>query len=270
MTLASNIAAAWTNIATVAAGCTLTASSEAAGMLVSKLQNEHTRRNWRSGATSTVSITGTYPTDQSADTVDLLNTNLTAGGLARVRFTSAGGVGGDVWDSNAGLATGQVDPSYKDAIVLASSVKSGWRSFTIDLVDASRSYIEAGFLFIGTRTQFAYNYSYGAGRTRVDPSITKKTNGGQTVVRLKPAFWQWEIPMGWITEVQTNGVVEQIDLLNGRHLPVLFLMNPASTNLGKDSIFGLIQDSSPVVSIQSFDSAGGVMSSKTYKVEQRL
>ena len=81
---------------------------------------------------------------------------------------------------------------------------------------------------------------------------------------LRAPFWEWEIPMGWITEAQTNGALEQINLLNGRRLPVLFIMNPASTNLGRDSIFGLIQESSPVEFIQAFDTAGGMMSSTSF------
>jgi hypothetical protein len=267
MTLASNIAAASTNIALNA---TLTASSEASGMLVTKLQNEHTKRNWRTGAATTATISIDLGSVKSFDTIALLNTNLLADGTYRVRSSIADPTGViNVYDS--GTITGGVDPNYKDLIVVIATPVTTARYLVINLAQPTvATYIEAGFLFIGTRTQFAYNYSYGAGRTRVDPSILKKTNGGQTIIRPKPAFWQWEIPMGWITEVQKNGIVEQINLLNGRILPVLFIMNPASTNLGRDSIFGLIQDSFPVVSLSTFDSAGGIMSSASLKVEQRL
>jgi hypothetical protein len=270
MTLASNIAAAWTNIALTA---TLTASSEAAGMLVTKLQQEDTKRNWRTGATTTASVLATYSTNQSADTFFMANTNLTAAGIARVRLSStdATGAAGDIWDSNPTSVPGQVDPNYKDALILASSVKSGFKYERWDLTDTSLTYLEAGFKFTSTRTQFDYNYSWGDGRTRVDPSIYATTKGGQTKIKSRTPFWRWEIPMGWITQAQKNGAIEQINLLNGRKLPVLFIMNPASTNLGRDSIFGLIQDSFPVVSLQAFDSAGGIMSSiASLKVEQRL
>lgn len=271
MTLASNIAAAWTNIALNA---TLTASSEASGMLVTKLQQEDTKRNWRTGATTSASLLASFASNQSADTFALFNTNLTALGVGRVRLfpTMANAIAGTsaVYDSNAGSAAGQVDPNYKDAIVLASSVQTGWKVAAFDLQDATVSYIEAGFMFIGTRTQFDYNYAYGAGRTRIDPSIPKKTKGGQTKLMIRPPYWDWKIPMGWITEAQTNGAIEQINLLNGRRLPVLFIMNPSSTNLGRDSIFGLMPDLAAVEVIQAFDSAGGLMSSTSFHVEQRL
>lgn len=265
----SNLAAAWTNIALNA---TLTASSEAAAMLVTKLQQEDTKRNWRTGSTTTAYVLATYAANQSADTFALMNTNLTAAGIARVRLSSADATGaaGDVWDSNSGGAAGQVDPNYKDLVVLASSVKSGWKYCRIDLTDTSLTYLEAGFLFIGTRTQFDYNYAYGAQCTRVDPSIPKKTKGGQTKIMRRPQFRRWDLPVNFITEAQRWSIVESIDFLNGLSLPVLFVLDPSSTNLGRDSIFGLIQESTPVVTIEGFDSAGGIMVSKSYRVEQRL
>lgn len=262
---ASNIAAAWTNIALNA---TLAASSEAANMLVTKLQQEDTKRNFRTGSTTTVDIDLTFSSTQSADTFFLANTNLTAIGTVRIRLSNTGLGNTDIWDSTA--TAGLVDTKYKDAIVLASSVKSGWKYARITLTDTSLTYIEAGFLFIGIRTQFDYNYSYGAQRTIVDPSIQKKTKGGQTKVLSRPKFKRWELPMGFVTEVQRWSAVEQIDLLNGISVPVLFILDPSSTNLGRDSIFGLIQESSPVTFIQAFDSAGGIITSKSYRVEQRL
>lgn len=267
MTASFNIAAAGTNIALTA---TLTASSEAAGMLVTKLQQEDTKRNWRTGATTSATISIDLGIVQSFDTIGLVNTNLLADGTYRVRASVADPTGAtNVWDT--GTITGGVDPNYKDLIVLKSTPVTTARYLVINLSQPTvATYIEAGFLFIGLRTQFDYNYSWGDGRTRVDPSIFAKTKGGQTKIKIRPPFWQWDIPMGWITEVQKNGVLEQINLLNGRRLPVLFIMNPASTNLGRDSIFGLIQESFPVISVQAFDSAGGIMSSASLKVEQRL
>lgn len=265
----TNISAAWTNIALNA---TLTASSEAAAMLVSKLQQEDIQRCWRTGATTTAYVLATFSSNQSADTFALFYTNLTAAGIVRVRLSSvdATGAAGDVYDSNSGAVAGQVDPNYKDAIVLASSVKSGWKYCRIDLTDTSLSYIQAGFLFIGTRSEFEYNYSYGAQCTRVDPSIQKKTKGGQTKIMRRPQFRKWDLPFDFVTAAQRWSIVESIDFLNGISVPVLFILDPTSTNLGRDSIFGLIQESSPVITTKGFDSTGSLMMSKSYRIEQRL
>ena len=175
----SNIAAAWTNIALTA---TLTASSEAASMLVTKLQQEDTKRNWRTGAATSATLYIDLGSAQSFDTLALLNTNLLADGTYRLRASIADPTCvTNTYDSTT--IAGAVDPNYKDLILALSSVKSGNRYLRLDLAQPTvATYIEAGLLFIGLRTQFDYNYSYGAGRTRVDPSIQKKTKGGQTKI----------------------------------------------------------------------------------------
>jgi hypothetical protein len=78
------------------------------------------------------------------------------------------------------------------------------------------------------------------------------------------------LPIELVTEVQRWSVVEQIDLLNGIRLPVLFILDPASTNLGRDSIFGLITESRPSSRYRALIPPAAIMSSKTYKIDQRL
>lgn len=264
----SNPAFSWTNIALNA---TLTASSEAAAMLVSKLQQQDTKRNWRTGAVTTAYILGTYSSNQSADTFFLANTNLTAAGIARIRLSSvdATGAAGDIYDSNSAGTAGQVDPNWKDLVVLASSVKSGWKYIRIDLTDTTLTYIEAGFLFVGTRTQLDIGYQ-SAQITIIDPSVQKKTKGGQTRIMVRPKYRRGEFSFEFISNSQLRSTVDMIDLLNGIGTPVLMITNPSSTNLGRDSIFGLLQGSSPVVLSNILDSTGAIMSSKQYTIDQRL
>ncbi len=263
----SNIAVAWNNLALTA---TLTAASEAANMLVGKLQQKDTRRNWRSGAVTSTSIFIDFGSAQSIDTLALLNTNLLADGTYRLRLSIADPTCVTAaYDS--GTIAGAVDPNYKNLIHLAPAVQAGNRYARLDLSQPTvATYLEAGFLFVGLRTSFAYNYAYGAQITQVDPSIQKPTKGGQTNVMFRNKFRRWELPFDFITKVQRWSLVEQIDLLNGVSLPVLFILDPSSSNLGRDSIFGLITESSPVVAVRGLDSAGGAMSSKSYKVDQRL
>ena len=263
----SNLTASWTNLALLA---TLTSSSEATTMLEKKLQHEDTKRNWLTGAATSATIYVDLCIVKSFDTVALFNTNLLADGTYRIRASVADPTcATNVYDSTT--IAGGVDPNYKDLIVPIATPVTTARYLRIDLAQATVvTYIEAGFLFIGLRTQFAYNYAYGAQCTRVDPSIQKKTKGGQTKIMRRTQFRRWDLPVNFITEAQRWSIVESIDVLNGLSLPVLFVLDPASTNLGRDSIFGLIQESSPVVTIEGFDSAGGIMVSKSYRVEQRL
>jgi hypothetical protein len=268
----TNVSVAWVNIA---GSAPLAASSAATDMPVTLLQQEDVSRNYRSSAVTSVAIIASYAANQSFDSVALLNTNLTAAGIVRIRtfatLSDANSATGALYDSNPGGSTaGQVDPNYKSAIVLASSVQTGWKALRIDLVDLSLTYLEAGFLFIGTRTQFTYNYDYGATRTVVDPSEHKTTRGGQTKIIAKPKFRRWDFNIGTMTETQRWSVAEAIDLANGISSPILFFMDPSSTNLGRDTIFGLLQESSPVASIQGFGSDGNPMYSRPYKIDERL
>jgi hypothetical protein len=271
MTAAWNIAAAWGNIA---GNGTLTAFSAATAMPITLLQQEDVSRRWRSAAGTSSNFKDVFASNQSADTFCILGTNLTAAGIVRVRLypTSADADAGTnvIWDSNPSNTPGTVDPLYEDAIVLASSVQSGWKASRVDLTDTSTGYQEAGYLFISTRTQFTYNYAYGAQRTWVDPSEHKKTRGGQTKIISKPKFRKWQIPIEVVTETQRWALVEAMDIANGITSPVLLIMDPSSTNLGRDSIFGLFTETNPVAYIQGFDASGGQLYSRTYQIEERL
>lgn len=259
----SNLAAAWANIAV---NGTLTASSAATAMPVTLLQQEDVSRHWRSAAGTTAYFDLTFGSTQSADAFAILGTNLSATGTIQIKLSNTAAGNTDVWDSGA---VSVVDPNYEDAIILASSVKSGWKYCRVILTDATKSYMEAGFLFIGTRAQFTYNYAYGAQRTVVDPSEHKKTRGGQTKIIARPKFRQWDIPVDFVNETDRWSLIEAMDLANGISTPVLLILDPASTNLGRDSIFGLIQQSDPVGYVQAFDS-GGQVYSRTYRIEERL
>ncbi len=268
MVNAWNIAAAWANIA---GNGTLTTSSATTAMPITNLQQQDILRNWRSGATTTATVYLTFASNQSADTFSVLNTNLTAAGIVRVglypTLTDAGAGTNVIYDSNSGSTPGQVDPNYKKAVVLASSVQTGWKTVRVDLTDTSLSYIEAGFLVVSTRTQYTYNYNFGATLTVVDPSVRKKTKGGQSRIMVRPKFYQADITVGFLTQTQRWNVVDAMDRANGASVPVLFILDPSSSNLSRDSIFGFIE-SSPVTTIQAFDS--GPLYQKPYKIEQRL
>jgi hypothetical protein len=256
MTAAWNIAAASVNIA---GNGTLTASSAATGMPITLLQQKDPIRRWRSAAGTTAYFDLTFSTTQSADTFSIIGTNLTAAGTVRIQLSNVAAGNSDIWDSTA--LAGQVDPVYQDAHILAPAVKSGWKYCRITLTDTSLSYIEAGFLFFSTRTQLSYNFDYGHQFYPVDPCDHKKTAGGTTdIVPHGPIYRRCVLTVGSLTEAQRWSVFQAIGMTNGRSTPILLILDPSSSNLGRDSIFGLIQDDVPVTSIQGFDASGAMYS----------
>lgn len=261
-----NAALAYRNLADSG---TWTASSSIPLRPPSTLQNVHVGRKWRS-LTNSVALTCDLLSAQSFDTVAVLGVNLTAAGLTRVRVSNADSSGalGEIYDS--GSSAGRVDPDYGRLVVLAASPVSG-RYVRVDLSDSSLSYIEAGRGVITLRNQVSINFLPGASDLNTDPAIKKKSRGGQTYI--DPAspdpFRVWEFNFDTLTETERFGFIEQADVRNGSRTDVLLCRNPASTNLGRDTIWGLME-STPIVAQSGYGNDGLPVYSKVYRIEQRL
>lgn len=270
----SNIAILWVNLFDSA---TVTVAGAASDTPASFLQQEDVGRKCRVVGT-TMSILASYAAVQSADTFGVFGLGdsvLAAGaflatGTARLRLSSADatGVAGDVWDTT--VQAGLVDPNYQALIHLSTSVKSGWKYALWTLVQSGATYVQAGRGFIGTRTQVDYNSAWRPQRTMSDPSTKKKTDGGQTKIRVRPRFRVQDFDLEWVTDAQRWALVEAMDLANGAHADVLLIFDPASTNLGRDSIFGLVDVVEPVVTLGISDPAGGYIYGRQYRIEERL
>jgi hypothetical protein len=258
-----NAALAWGNLFNFG---TPTASSAATTTPASNLLIEHVATKWRGTSGATDNVTMAWLSDQAADTFMLngLGPTFLATGTVRLQLTSNGGATGDVYDSTA--TAGIVDPKYGYAIQLLTS--KTFRSAKWTLAQTGASYIEAGRGFVGFRTQVIYNYSPGATRRWMHNTKKTKSSGGQTMIdRASPGKARVEVfTLGWIDETQRWSVHEEIDFNNGDHTDVLLIKNPASTNLGRDSIWGLIQEVSEVTEPYS----GADLYSKSYAIEERL
>jgi hypothetical protein len=256
----ANAALAWINLFDSA---TLSASSAAAAMPVTNLQNEHVAVKWRGTGGTTDNFTATWSANQTADTFAIMGLGSTflATGTVRLQLTSSGGATGDVYDST--VTAGIVDPKYGYAIHLLTP--KTFRSAKWTFSQAGASYIEAGRGLVSVRTEVTFNYAPGAQRSRVSNSRKTKSRGGQTYVdrsTFNPRVE--EMTFGWIDETQRWALHEEIDLNNLDHTDVLLIKDTASTNLGRDSIWGLA-DPSPV--IQPFNLA--TLYSKSYRIEER-
>lgn len=271
MTSAWNVAAAWANIAGNASA--LAASNAATNMPVSLLQQEDIGRRFRATATTT-DIDFTYAATQSADIFDFLGTNLTAAATVRIKLSNVSLGGTDIWDS--GTLSNLVNPASADPVrgadlvVLSSAVRSGWKYCRVTVTDASLSYLDLGFAFFSTRTQYSINRSYGAQLMWIDPSEQKKTKGGQTKIRKLPKFRRCQFAMDFLTATERWALVNVMDITNAMSSPILFVLDPSSLDLVRDSIFGLLTSMDPVTDIQAFGSDGLNMYSRTYQIDERL
>lgn len=235
----------------------LSASSSQLLLPVSNLNTPHIARKWRGSNGSTDYFVFDLGSLSSIDTIAVFGIT---GTQIRVRVSSADSTGaaGDLYDSG----TLSVDQTYLSSINIITNAVSG-RYVRADIT-TSGSYVEAGRCFIGTRTQFSYNYVKGWSRLWNDRSVKTKTRGGQTQVWKDNKYRSIDVTFDFLTQADRDGFVESIDILNGYSVDVLFVTNPASTNLSRDSIWGLMQSMTPVVqpSVATF--------TKQYQIEERL
>lgn len=236
---------------------TLTASSSLLLLPVSNLVVPHIARKWRGSGGVTDYFVANLGAATSIDTLAVFGIT---GTQIRFRISSVDttGAAGDIYDSG----TVSVDQTYLSSIKLITSPVSG-RYVRVDITTTG-SYVEAGRVFIGLRTQFAYNFGKGWQRTWNDRSVRTKTRGGQTQVFADNMFRSVDVKFDFINQTDRDGFVETIDIVNGMKTDVLFVANPASANLSRDSIWGLMTAITPVVQ----PSVG--MFTKQYLIEERL
>jgi len=258
-----NAAIAWQNLAD--AGI-LSASSQVLLMPVSLLQDPHVSRRWRSSVNS-ASFVCDLKSAQSIDSIGVFGGTESVAATARVRVSSTDSLGlaGDLADSGtlASVST-YFDANYGSIVYLLPSPVSG-RYVRIDLSDPSASYVEAGRLFVGLRTQFTYNFTPAAQRAWVDRSVRSKTRGGQTQIWIDNAYRTLDLPFDFVTSAQRYGIVETIDRVVGQRADVLVIMDTDSTDLPRDSVWGMISNMTPVSMSALIDIFG-----KQFQIEERL
>lgn len=236
---------------------TVLASTQELLLPVSNLQNPHVARKYRS-VLSSATVVFDLGAAISIDTLAIFGLNAETI-RARVSATDSTGATGELYDS----ASGNIDADYPSMIYLIGSPVVG-RYISFAIATTSAAYIEAGRVFIGTRTQFSINFAYNWQRQYVDRSVRAKTRGGQTQINPDVTYRTVDLTFGFLSESEKNGVLETIDRVNGMSTDVLFIIDPESTNLPRDTIWGLVSNLTPVVQ-PYFDRF-----SKQYQIEERL
>lgn len=241
----ANAAVVYSNLV-LASATVLTVSSQAGTMPSTNLLTSHVGERWRS-ASNADSISIDKGSASADDTVAVFGLTLSTAGTVRLRLSNVSAGAGEILDTGAlaNQATTYFDLDY-GAFVYLLAAPGAWRYAKIDLADASASYVEAGAVLIGTRTLFTYNFAPGQTIGYVDRSRLALTAGGMTLTYPDNYFRRLQMNFPWLSSAQRYGVVEAMQRLNGKHKNVLMMQDTASTNLARDSIFGLVTDLSPV------------------------
>ncbi len=238
---------------------TISASSSILLSPPSTLQTPDVTERWRSAEAGQGNFIEYI--SSSFDTIAVEGTTMSATGQARVRVSStdSSGVAGDIEDTGWFV----VDGGYNRLVVLLTSVAtSGY--VRVDLSDPGEDYVEAGRLVVGERTQFTVNFQYGWGSGYVSRSIINKTAAGLTKIWRRSKVRTLDVTFSFLSESERHGLVETIDRDNGVEDDILFIVDPTSSKLERDSIWGLATTLSQVT--QPYPE----IFVKQYQIEQRL
>lgn len=252
----ANAIIAYSNLAD-ASTVVYSASSSTLLLPISNLLVPHIARKWRGSSGSTDYFLADFGSAVMMDTVAVMGIT---GQQIQVRVSSVDplGLAGDMYDSGVM----NVDQRYFSSVNLIPSAVVG-RFVRVDITTTD-AYVEAGRLFVGNRVQFSYNYVKGWSRLWTDRSTKSKTRGGQTQVFADNTYRSIDVTFDFLSQNDRDGFIEDIDQINATKTDVLFITNPASANLSRDSIWGLISGMSAVV--QQYV---GVFT-KQYTIEERL
>lgn len=247
---------------------TLTASDSSLLLPVTRLQDPHVKRRWRSTTLTPWVLTtliGPF------NLVVLKGLTVSEDCTLRVRISSADSTGatGDSFDETFEHGDPEFDVDYGALVVLLPSSLTGYLRIDFDENDSGRTYVQAGRLGAYVRHQFSFNFTPGASLGWNDPSIAVTTVGGQTITRRKDKFRTFNASLDWVTESDRNGFVETMDRVNGRTEEVVFIIDPDSDNLARDTILGLAVETSPVGFTNIYDSSGPLFT-KTWQIKERL
>ena len=232
---------------------TVTASSWIAAAPPSMVQNHHVSRRWKGQAGNAEWLLLDLGALTSIDTVAVFGiqgifgdtqSNLSALALTRVRISTVDATGnaGNAHDSTS--VAGRIRDSYGALVYLLTTPVSG-RYVKIDISESTASAILAGRLVVGLRNLFTINFSFGWGFGYVDLSRKKKSAGGQTFIARDDRYRVLTASFETLVEADRYAFVHDADRLNGISQDVLFMINTASSQPDRDSVWGLMQDMTP-------------------------
>jgi hypothetical protein len=216
----------------------LTANAALATAPVTYLQNPHVGKKWRDNAVATF-VSADLASARSIDAVMLAGVSGTNPAFIVKLGTTSGA--SDVFTSGSVSGLPYYDPDYQLFVYLLTAPLSA-RFVRVDISEAAVPYIEAGRWFVGLRNTFITNYQPTWTRNVVRNSQDVIGVGGQTYVDLRAGYTRQQAQFDFAEETEREGFIDDIftAIKNQGHKDMLWVMNPDSTNLSRDCIWGYI------------------------------
>lgn len=232
----------------------VTASSWIASAPPSTLQNKHVTRRWQGSNTASEYIVVNWSESQTIDTIGLFGAACIVQGTLipfpdtgtiRIRVSSFDNTGltGDLYDS--GDIVGLISSKYSSLINLQSTPLVGAKTVRIDISEATAEAILAGRFVVGLRNTFTVNFDFNWTYGYMDLSRIRKSAGGLTFVDRDDKYRVLNLTYASLDPTDRYGFIQELDRINGMSDDVLFIIDSNSSELSRDSLWGLLQDMSP-------------------------
>lgn len=232
--MAYNVAVGWDN--RVDAGL-LTADTAANEEDIERLQTTDIRAVWRAADTSPA-IKLDFGHQIPWGGVALINSNASSSDTWQIRLSTSdpNGVAGDAYNSGV-IATG-IDATYSMLVHIVASEKTG-RFLRVDLFQAAIP--EVGRLFAGPVWLPSRAFAYGWQPLAEDPSRRSESLGQVEHIDRKFRRRGFRFHLRGVSELEYETQIEDINRTCGTSRDILVVRNLSSSNLGRDSIWGLIR-----------------------------
>jgi len=197
---------------------------------------------WKTApATTTAYVLIDLGSSQSIELVALINTNLTAAGTWRIRISTADATGntGDALDTTT--VSAGVDVRYKKAIYILSGPVTG-RYIKINITDISLTQLSVGKVVACQAFKPTYNFSPGAQIFYRDWSNRYSAYDGQTWTLRGAVQRGFAFVLPAVTDTERNNIGEGLIQDHGIYRDVLVCLDHTSSNLGRDSVWGLLEE----------------------------
>jgi hypothetical protein len=233
----ANVALGYRNRVT---GATVTSDSERTGNPASNAATAQPSQVWRSASGTTAAyLQVDFGASVAIGAIAAINTNVTSAGTIRYRLSDNADMSSAGYDSTA-LESGTAIEYRLAANFLPSTVTR--RYLRVDFSDATLSFVDCGKLFAGPSFRPAIGYQFGIQRLSEDMSRRFKSEDGNDYVLRGTYRRGVAFTMPAVTTTEWENSLEPLIRLSGLNEDVLVCVDPSSTNIGRDTYVGLMDE----------------------------
>lgn len=240
----ANAGLAWVNHLASAASVIAT-NSEVSSLPLSNIRDLHGVTVWRTQAATGISVTADLGAVQPVKALGIACATLSASATWRLRLSSSGAHGGDLYDSGIlAMNRALIARSRGQAFLfLAAAVSARYAKVDIDNSGrAPEGYLDIGHLWLSDLWQPERNFSYGAQSILADASQTVQSIGGQDYTDVRNKVRAERFEFNALREAEIYGQIADLDGIAGTYNNVLYAPDPGGTYQNAKALIGRLTE----------------------------